>query len=508
MRQLVRRLVALLSVLAVAAAISPMSAASAAPPVPKVPDYGTQIDAYSKYEAETQCLYPQVQPGVLKMRDLIKATYGSYASSAYDFHTTRYCSGSGSSGHHEGRALDWMLNASNTAEREVADSYLAWLLATDKYGNKHAMARRMGVMYIIWNKKVFGLYRPADGWQPYTGSSPHTDHIHLSLSWAGAGAQTSFYTGAAPTSPGCTPGAPDCPVDRVSGATKFDTSVAIGKETFPGSKTVVIVSSDEGRRADGAVAAPFAYRKQAPVLLSTRDGLSSAVLQDLGRRGATQAYLVGGPMGLSTAIEQQLEAVGVASTRLAGQTRYETAALVARAMDHRPWAAFVASGNDHNLIDALAAGGIGARNAWPVLLTERDQLPGQTESALTELGVSRTYVVGGTIPISDTVVGQVPDGRRIAGSTLYDTAAQLATTFASSVGTERLVIASGDRYNIIDALAGGTFGNLTLLTEQARLTPVTGTWVEARGVESAVIVGGPLAVSDTAGRQLAEVLLR
>lgn len=136
------------------------------------------------------------------------------------------------------------------------------------------------------------------------------------------------------------------------------------------------------------------------------------------------------------------------------------------------------SGDDHHLIDALAAGGIGARNAWPVLLTERDRLPGATSAVLTGLGVSRTFVVRGSIPISDAVLGQVPDGRRIAGTTLYDTAAQLATAFASSVGTGRVVVASGDRYNIIDAQAGGTFGNLTVLTQQDRLTPVTRSWIE------------------------------
>lgn len=159
----------------------------------------------------------------------------------------------------------------------------------------------------------------------------------MSLSWDGAGAKTSFYTGAAPPAPGCTPGASGCPVDRVSGGDKFDTSVAIGKETFPSSRTVVIVSSDEGRRADGAVAAPLAYRQQAPVLLSSRDRLSDVVLRDLARRGATKAFLVGGTMGLSAAIDDQLRAAGVTPVRLAGQTRYETAALVAQEMGNRPW---------------------------------------------------------------------------------------------------------------------------------------------------------------------------
>jgi putative cell wall-binding protein len=296
-------------------------------------------------------------------------------------------------------------------------------------------------------------------------------------------------------------------VARVSGGTKFDTSVAIGEQTFPSSKTVVIVSADEGRRADGAVAAPFAYRKGAPVLLSSGGGLSDAVIADIKRRGVTTAYLVGGHLALSSKVESQLRAVGVGSiTRFAGDTRYDTAAKVARAMGHQPWAAFVASGDDRHLIDALAAGGIGARNGWPVLLTRRDSVPAETQSALRDLKVSNTFAVGGSIPITDRVVNALPNAKRISGSTLYDTAAALASNFVN-VGTDRVVIASGDRYNIIDALAGGTYGHLILLTHRDDLTPVTERWLKDKNVDKAVVVGGPLAVSDQTVQDVAEALL-
>jgi putative cell wall-binding protein len=487
--------------------VGPVTAASATP-TPSVPDYGPDIDAYADYEAEDSCRYPEVQPGVLEVQGLIEDTYGSYARS---FHTTRYCSGSGgSSGHHEGRALDWMLDAYDGDERAIAESYLDWLLATDKYGNEHAMARRMGLTYIIWNRQIFRMYRPSVGWQPYTGANPHSDHIHLSFSWAGAREQTSFYThdDGRSVPGGCTPGASGCPVDRVAGDTQYATSVAIGQETFPDAETVVIVSSDEGRRADGAVAAPFAYDQDAPVLLSASDGLSDVVVDDIERRGVDRAYLVGGTIALSDNVEDQLRRAGVdAVTRFAGDDRYHTAAMVADAMDVEPSAAFVASGDEHHLIDALAAGGIGAHNQWPVLLTEQDSVPAVTRDALEDLGVSRTYAVGGVIPISNGVVDQLPGGRRIAGDTLYDTAEALADSFAS-VGTDRVVIASGHRGNIIDVLGGGTFGDIILLTERNELTRVTERWLADYDVAEVVLVGGPQAVSDNTGRDIAEVLLR
>ena len=49
-------------------------------------------------------------------------------------------------------------------------------------------------MYIIWNRKIWGAYLPDQGWRTYTGPNPHTDHVHVSFSWAGALKQTSWWT--------------------------------------------------------------------------------------------------------------------------------------------------------------------------------------------------------------------------------------------------------------------------------------------------------------------------
>jgi peptidoglycan hydrolase-like protein with peptidoglycan-binding domain len=68
------------------------------------------------------------------------------------------------------------------------------LLATDRYGNPYAMARRLGIMYIIFNHRIWGAYLADQGWRPYGGSNPHTDHVHFSLSWAGALKQTTWWT--------------------------------------------------------------------------------------------------------------------------------------------------------------------------------------------------------------------------------------------------------------------------------------------------------------------------
>ncbi|HSK24968.1 MAG TPA: S-layer homology domain-containing protein [Egicoccus sp.] len=154
---------------------------------PSVRDFGPAIDGYARYEGQTGC--SGEQPGAQEFRALLQKAYGANGAGI-----TRSCSSGGKSEHKEGRAYDWMLNAGSSSDRAKADELLNWLLKTDEHGNKHAMARRFGIMYVIWNRKVWNAYRPEAGWTAYSGYSPHTDHIHFSFSRAGAAKQTSFWT--------------------------------------------------------------------------------------------------------------------------------------------------------------------------------------------------------------------------------------------------------------------------------------------------------------------------
>jgi hypothetical protein len=159
---------------------------------------GPDIEGYARYEGQSTC-DPVAKPGTLAMRNLLLARYPSTGSAGI----SRDCAIGGRSEHKEGRAFDWAANVSNAGQRAAVEAFINDLLATDRYGHKHAMARRMGIMYVIWNRQIWAAYAADAGWQPYTGASPHTDHVHISLSWAGARAQTSFWSGTV------VPGLPD-----------------------------------------------------------------------------------------------------------------------------------------------------------------------------------------------------------------------------------------------------------------------------------------------------------
>jgi hypothetical protein len=83
-----------------------------------------------------------------------------------------------------------------------ASSVMTFLLTTDRWGNKFANARRMGIMYMIWNNRIWGAW--SGKWEPYHDCaktpSPaldgacHRNHVHFSLSWNGAIGRTSFWS--------------------------------------------------------------------------------------------------------------------------------------------------------------------------------------------------------------------------------------------------------------------------------------------------------------------------
>ena len=106
--------------------------------------------------------------------------------------------------HAEGRAIDWHLNVHNGADRREADRIIKLLLAPDRAGNLHALARRMGIQEIIWNCRSW--YSGSDSLRPYSpcydedgrrkkidDTTAHRDHIHFGVNWPGAKMRTSFW---------------------------------------------------------------------------------------------------------------------------------------------------------------------------------------------------------------------------------------------------------------------------------------------------------------------------
>lgn len=187
-------------VIGAAVMAGPADPAAATTVTPTARDFSAAIDALPTWERESGCS-PTEKPGARYLRRLLLTTYGQISSNI-----VRACSGA-DSGHEEGRALDWMTSARVPAQKEIAEAFVAWLQAPDGFGNPEAMARRLGISYVIWNSRTWRAYDPDRGWTEYSrclhkkmkkrafDNTCHRTHVHISFSWDGALKRTSFYTG-------------------------------------------------------------------------------------------------------------------------------------------------------------------------------------------------------------------------------------------------------------------------------------------------------------------------
>jgi hypothetical protein len=189
-----------LSLLVAGAAVLAPVAIPAIANTPATPKFGPIIEDYADYNGQKRCK-PKAKPGVLAFQQVLQTTY---PDSTW-FGISRACNIGGTSEHKEGRAIDWSRDATNPYQRKTVSELLEWMFATDEYGNEHAMVRRLGIMYIIWNRRIWSTWD--QGWDIYciqkkhkckdpdskSALHPHTDHVHVSFGWDGARMETSFW---------------------------------------------------------------------------------------------------------------------------------------------------------------------------------------------------------------------------------------------------------------------------------------------------------------------------
>lgn len=149
------------------------------------------VEGFAPYLPQVSC-DPVVQPGTAALRSALLGAYGGR-----DLGVTRACDVGARSEHKEGRAWDWGLDAAKPAEKALADQFLGWLLAAGPNGMAAYEARRLGVMYVIYDGRIWSSYRAAEGWRAYSGGESHGSHLHISLAWNGAMKRTSWWTGKA-----------------------------------------------------------------------------------------------------------------------------------------------------------------------------------------------------------------------------------------------------------------------------------------------------------------------
>lgn len=197
-------------------------------------------------------------------------------------------------------------------------------------------------------------------------------------------------------------------VISLGGLNRFETAINIAQEI--GDFNQVIVST-AWSNADALSVAALAANQGIPILLSDVDQLPSEVVSYLSPIASQLegAYVLGGVGVLSDNVKNALPN----PTRLGGSDRYATNMEIIKAFidSIRLDKVYIASGNDKNLVDALAGAALAAQTASPMVLVDKSGLAPGTRAAvkadLFPLFKESTIALGGEGVVPSVLVDEL-----------------------------------------------------------------------------------------------------
>ncbi|MFJ8106867.1 cell wall-binding repeat-containing protein [Streptomyces sp. NPDC096132] len=307
-------------------------------------------------------------------------------------------------------------------------------------------------------------------------------------------------------------------VGRVWGADAYATNIASSRwtwntigESVPGlmnAKSAVLVNRDD---AAYSVTAPvLAGKKQGPVLMTPKTGLSSAVKKELKRalKPGRTVYLVGGTSVLTGTVASQLKSLGYVPKRLSGADRYATSVAVAKAVSTAPKYVFLAGGTEYRaaLSAAAAAGADGSTSAGSVVLTNGNKLTASVKSYLNSLNPDKTMVIpvgsAAKYALTHTSFSRWPSTYYyypIAGSTDAALSVNIAKFWWSAPSQTALAFTGQWRDGVSAAAAMNVFGPVLWTTRTALSTEVKSYLLrESASTNFTVAFGNTGAVTTTA----------
>jgi putative cell wall-binding protein len=194
-------------------------------------------------------------------------------------------------------------------------------------------------------------------------------------------------------------------------------------------------------------------------------------------------------------------------SRMAGQNRYETSALVAKEVFEQSDTVIIARGDVNNdFADGLTASVLAGALQSPVLLTDKDELPPSVGRAIQQLGAKKAYILGGKEAISSKVEqqvkGLVSQVKRIQGETRFETAANILRE--AGIKSKSALIVNG--YQSADAMVAGSVAYANqwpiLPVQKDQIPELTQSSLDRLGIEQAYLIGGTEVISKRVENEL------
>ncbi|MGG4169038.1 cell wall-binding repeat-containing protein [Rossellomorea vietnamensis] len=287
-------------------------------------------------------------------------------------------------------------------------------------------------------------------------------------------------------------------VYRIYGNDRYETAIEISKAGWPDGSDTVVLARDT-TFPDALAGAPFAYQEDAPILLNPKGSLNNKVKERIKELGAKKVVILGGEGAISGEVARELRKNGLDVQRIGGETRYETAANIAKQLGNYKQAVIAYGGN---FPDALSIAPYAASKGIPILLSPKQELAIETKEALKS--VTDTIIVGGKAVISEQVEKQLAKKNpyRISGIDRYETSVNIATQL--QIPGDIITVATGE--NFADALTGSVLAakyyEPIILVQKNKLPAPVRTYISENRTWYYTVLGGEGAISEQVVQEL------
>jgi serine protease Do len=240
---------------------------------------------------------------------------------------------------------------------------------------------------------------------------------------------------------------------RLAGTNRYGTSAAVSLAGWQKSDYAVLASGEDF--PDAISATPLAKKYNAPILLTTKDSLPAETINAMQQLKVKNIFIIGGTGAVSLSVENKLNLMGIKTTRLAGQDRYETCIKIAEQLDNIGEIAIV-TGEDFS--DAVSIAPIAGAMNMPIILIQHNIIPDVVKNYISAHNVNKTYVVGAGDTIDNAVLTGLINVDKISGQDKYQRNLAIIDKFKSQLKFDTIYVVSGDDFP--DALSGSALASI------------------------------------------------
>lgn len=238
----------------------------------------------------------------------------------------------------------------------------------------------------------------------------------------------------------------------LAGNTRYESAIAVSESGWTSADNVILVNGTS--LVDALSATPFAKVKNAPILLTQKDGLNENTKQEIKRLNAKNVYVIGGEGVISAKVIEDIKGLGLKSERVWGNDRFETSLNIAKQLNTKSVA--IVNGLNGRLADAMSIASPAARDNMAIIVTDGKD-SNNAEKFIKENNINNSYIIGGQTVVSNEVENKL-NSKRLHGQNRLETNGEVLKEFYTNKEIENIYVAkdgASREMELVDALSAG-----------------------------------------------------